>query len=68
MSRPGYSTRPMPLHPQFVWAVESGVLTLAEATTLASLPPWETVRTVDDETAVLMRRYLWWLRTIDRPQ
>ena len=65
MTSLGYS---MSLHPQFVWAVESGVLTWTEARSLAALPPWETVRTVDDETAVLMRRYLWWLRTIDRPQ
>jgi hypothetical protein len=68
MTRPAYSLRPMPLHPQFVWAVESGVLTWAEATALAALPPWETVRTVDDETAVVMRRHLWWLRTTDRAQ
>jgi hypothetical protein len=65
MTRPGYSVR---LHPQFVWAVESGVLTWEQAQSLAALPPWETEGSVDDETAVLMRRYLWWLRPIERPQ
>jgi len=65
MTRPGYSMR---LHPHFVWAVESGVLTWAQAQTLQELPPWETEQTVDDETAAVMRLYLWWLRTTDRAQ
>ena len=50
------------LHYQLAWAWQSGVLTLEEATALQQLAPWETEETVDEETAVLIRRYLWWLR------
>lgn len=50
------------LHHQLAWAWQAGALTLEEARTLNQLAPWETEETVDEETAALIRRYLWWLR------
>lgn len=50
------------LYHQLAWAWQSGVLTLEEARALQNLAPWETEETVDEATAALIRRYLWWLR------
>lgn len=59
---------PVPLHPQMKWAAEIGVIDWVEARQLSLLAPWDDETTVSDHVARAMRRYLFWLRTMDTPQ